>query len=163
MFTPDAVDARILQALVADPRITVSELAERAGVVRNTAQARLERLQREGVLGANDRGVEIRALGFPVAAVVAISLRHAEIEEAVAGLIANPAVLLVEEVAGSTGDLLVRVAARSTDDLQRVVHAILLTPGVVSTTTQVVLKTRVPFRVGPLLAELGSAPTAIED
>ena len=49
MFTPDAVDARILQALVAEPRITVSELAERAGVVRNTAQARLERHPAEGV------------------------------------------------------------------------------------------------------------------
>ena len=156
MFRPDAVDARILQALVADPRITVSELAERAGVVRNTAQARLERLHREGVLNANDRGVEIRALGYSIAAIVAINLRHAEIEEAVAALAANPAVLLVEEVAGSTGDLLVRVAARSTDHLQEVVHSILLTPGVVSTTTQVVLKTRVPFRVGPLLSEMAN-------
>lgn len=156
MFRPDAVDARILQALVADPRITVSELAERVGVVRNTAQARLERLHREGVLNANDRGVELRALGYSVAAIIAINLRHAEIEEAVEALTANPAVLLVEEVAGSTGDLLVRVAARSTDDLQQVVHSILMTPGVVSTTTQVVLKTRVPFRVGPLLSEMGN-------
>jgi DNA-binding Lrp family transcriptional regulator len=160
VFRPDAVDARLLQALVTDPRMTVSELAERAGVVRNTAQARLERLQREGVLGANDRGVEIRALGYSVAAIVAINLRHAEIEESVAALAANPAVLLVEEVAGSTGDLLVRVAARSTDDLQQVVHSILLTPGVVSTTTQVVLKTRVPFRVGPLLSELANSDPA---
>lgn len=157
MFRPDAVDARILQALVADPRITVSELAERVGVVRNTAQARLERLHREGVLNANDRGVEIRALGYSIAAIVSINLRHAEIEEAVEALTANPAVLLVEEVAGSTGDLLVRVAARSTDDLQQVVHSILMTPGVVSTTTQVVLKTRVPFRVGPLLSEMASS------
>ena len=151
MFTPDAVDVRILQALVADPRVTVSELAERAGVVRNTAQARLERLHREGVLGDNDRGVELRALGYVVSAIVAISLRQAEIEQACAALELNPAVLLVEEVAGSTGDLLVRVACRSTDDLQQVVHSLLLTPGVVSTTTQVVLKTRVPFRVLPLL------------
>lgn len=154
MFTPDAVDARILQALTADPRLTVSELAERAGVVRNTAQARMERLHREGVLGRNDRGVELRALGFAVQAVVSVNLRHAEIEEACAALEQNPAVLLVEEVAGSTGDLLVRVACRSTDDLQEVVHSLLLTPGVVSTTTQVVLKTRVPFRVGPLLSSL---------
>lgn len=154
MFTPDAVDVRILQALVADPRLTVSELAERAGVVRNTAQARLERLQREGVLGANDRGVDLRSLGYTVSAIVSISLRHAEIEEACAALEANPAVLLVEEVAGSGGDLLVRVACTSTDDLQRVVHSILSTPGVVSTTTQVVLKTRVPWRVGGLLARL---------
>ena len=142
MFTPDAVDVRILQALVADPRLTVSELAERAGVVRNTAQARLDKLQREGVLGANDRGVDLRMLGYTVSAIVSISLRHAEIEEACAALEANPAVLLV------------RVACTSTDDLQQVVHSILLTPGVVSTTTQVVLKTRVPWRVGGLLRQL---------
>ncbi len=85
---------------------------------------------------------------------MAIALRHAEIEEACAALEQNPAVLLVEEVAGSTGDLLVRVACRSTDDLQQVVHSLLSTPGVVSTTTQVVLKTRVPFRVGALLQDL---------
>ena len=151
MFTPDAVDRAILQALVADPRITVSELAERAGVVRNTAQARLDRLHREGVLGRNDRGVDLRALGWSVSAIVAISLRHAEMEQACEALTAIPEVLLVEEVAGSTGDLLVRVAARSTDDLQQVVHEVLSCPGVVSTTTQVVLKTRVPYRTGPIL------------
>lgn len=154
MYNPDPVDVRILQALVADPRLTVSELAERAGVVRNTAQARLERLHKAGVLGLNDRGVELRALGYSVGAIVAIQLRHAEMEAAVAALEQNPAVLLVEEVAGSTGDLLVRVACRSTDDLQEVVHSLLVTPGVVSTTTQVVLKTRVPFRVTPLLSQL---------
>lgn len=156
MFTPDAIDVKILQALVADPRVTVSELAERAGVVRNTAQARLDRLHREGVLGPNDRGVDIRALGYTVSAIIAISLRHAEIEEACAALESNPAVLLVEEVAGSTGDLLVRVACTSTDDLQRVVHSILSTPGVVSTTTQVVLKTRIPWRVTGLLEQWGA-------
>lgn len=158
MVTPDAVDVRILQALVSDPRLTVSELAERAGVVRNTAQARLERLHREGVLGRNDRGVDLRALGYVVSAIVGVSLRHAEMEQACAALERNPAVLLVEEVAGSHGDLLVRVACRSTDDLQEVVHSLLSTPGVVSTITQVVLKTRVPFRVAPLLALLSNAP-----
>jgi DNA-binding Lrp family transcriptional regulator len=154
VFTPDAVDVQILQALVEDPRLTVSELATRAGVVRNTAQSRLERLQREGVLGVNDRGVDVRALGFSVGAVIAIQLRHAEIDEAVAALAENPAVLLVEEVAGAHGDLLARVAARSTEDLQQVVHSILSTPGVTSTTTQVVLATRVPYRVRPLLEQL---------
>ncbi|MCU1675109.1 MAG: transcriptional regulator [Frankiales bacterium] len=156
---PDDVDLAILGALVEDPRLTVSELAERAGVVRNTAQARLDRLHRDGVLGRNDRGVDIRALGFSVSAVVAISLRHAEIEEACEALADNSAVLLVEEVAGSNGDLLVRVACRSTDDLQQVVHSLLSTPGVVSTTTQVVLKTRVPFRVQPLLRAMSNRDT----
>jgi len=154
VFKPDAVDVRILQALVADPRLTVSELAERAGVVRNTAQARLERLHREGVLGDNDRAVNLRALGFTVSAIIAIQVRHAEIDEAVEAFERNPAVLLVEEVAGAHGDLLVRVTSTSTDHLQEVVHSILKTPGVVSTTTQVVLTTRIPYRVRPLLAQI---------
>ena len=154
MPAPDAVDVAILQALVADPRLTVSELAERAGVVRNTAQARLDRLHTNGVLGPNDRGVNLRALGYVVSAVVSLQLRHAEIEEACAALEANPNVLLVEEVAGAQADLLVRVASTSTDDLQQVVHSLLLTPGVKSAMTQVVLKTRVPFRVSRLLAQL---------
>jgi DNA-binding Lrp family transcriptional regulator len=142
--------------------MTVSELADRAGVVRNTAQARLERLHRAGVLGANDRGVELRELGYSVSAIVAMQLRHAEIEEACAALEQNPAVLLVEEVAGSNADLLVRVACTSTDDLQQVVHSLLVTPGVVSTTTQVVLKTRIPFRVGRLLSQLAPEQGAQE-
>ena len=57
------------------------------------------------------------------------------------------------------GDLLLRVACRSTDDLQHVVHQVLSCPGVTSTTTQVVLKTRVPYRVGPLLEHLSTPPS----
>lgn len=154
MLTPDAVDARILRELARDPRLSVLELAARVGVARNTAQARLERLTAAGVLGRNDRGVALRPLGFTVSAVVSIELQHSRIEEAVAALTDNPAVLEVEEVAGSAGDLLVRVAAKDTDDLQQVVHSLLTTPGVNRTTTQVVLAARVPYRVGPLLAAL---------
>ena len=47
-----------------------------------------------------------------------------------------------------------RVAARDTDDLHAVVRSLLTTPGVVRTTTQIVLSARVPYRVGPLLDRL---------
>jgi DNA-binding Lrp family transcriptional regulator len=157
--TADNVDLRLLAELVRDPRLSVSELSERIGVARNTAQSRLDRLQRSGVLGANDRGVDLAGLGFVVSAVVGVSVRHAEIEDTIAALTKNPQVLLVEEVAGSTVDLHVRVACRSTEDLQQVVHDLLSAPGVVSTATQVVLKTRVPFRVAALLEHLSSSPT----
>lgn len=158
-MTSDATDLRILRELVRDPRLSVSELAERVGVARNTAQSRLDRLHRSGVLGNNDRGVDITALGFVVSAVVGISVRHTEIEQTIAALDGIPQVLLVEEVAGSTVDLLVRVACRSTEDLQQVVHALLLSPGVVSTATQVVLKTRTRYRVSALLDHLSTMPT----
>src|SRR5688500_7898409 len=54
VLNPDRTDVRLLQALVREPRLTVSELAERAGVARNTAQARLDRLHAAGVLGDNE-------------------------------------------------------------------------------------------------------------
>lgn len=158
-MSPDHVDLRILREVVRDPRVTVSELAERVGVARNTAQAHLDKLHRNHVLGVNDRGVDLSALGFVVSAVVGISVRHTEIEDTIAALDANPHVLLVEEVAGAAADLLVRVTCRSTEDLQGIVHTLLLAPGVVSTATQVVLKTRTRYRVSALLEHLSSSPS----
>jgi DNA-binding Lrp family transcriptional regulator len=151
--TPDRTDVRLLQALVTEPRLTVSELAERAGVARNTAQARLDRLHASGVLGDNERGVALRPLGFSVSAVVSVQIEHHSLETVVAALEQNPAVLQVEETVGAA-DLLVRVAARDTDDLQAVVHSLLDVPGVERTTTSVVLTSRVPYRVTPLLRSL---------
>ncbi|MCZ4150995.1 transcriptional regulator, partial [Escherichia coli] len=42
----DDVDLKVLLALIKDPRIQISELADEVGVARNTAQSRLRRLQR---------------------------------------------------------------------------------------------------------------------
>lgn len=153
MPTPDRTDVRLLQALVGDPRLTVSELAERAGVARNTAQARLDRLHATGVLGDNERGVALRPLGFSVSAVVVVQIEHRALEDVIVALHGNANVLQVEETVGA-GDLLVRVAARDTDDLQSVIHSLLGTPGVERTTTSVVLTARIPYRVTPLLQAL---------
>lgn len=155
----DGVDLRVLAEIVGDPRLTVSEIAERVGVVRNTAQARLDRLHERGVLGRNDRGVDLAALGLTVTAIVAVEVRHVDIDRAVAALAEIPFVLLVEEVAGSGGDLLVRVATGSNEQLQQVVHAVLSCPGVERTVTSVVLATRVRWRVAPLLEHLARAVT----
>jgi DNA-binding Lrp family transcriptional regulator len=153
MLTPDRTDVRLLRALVREPRLTVSELAERAGVARNTAQARLDRLHAAGVLGDNERGVALRPLGFSVNAVVVVQIEHRALDEVIVALERNANVLQVEETVGA-GDLLVRVAARDTDDLQSVIHSLLDVPGVERTQTSVVLTARVPYRVTPLLQTL---------
>lgn len=150
----DEVDLRVLGELVANPRLSVSEIAERVGVVRNTAQASLDRLHVKGVLGTNDRGVDLSALGLTVTAIIAVEVRHVDIDNAVRALAHLPFVLLVEEVAGPGGDLLLRVASSSNEHLQQVVHAVLSCPGVERTVTSVVLANRVPWRVGPLLQHL---------
>lgn len=159
-FRTRALDLRLLQALVANPRASVAELAERLGVVRNTAQSSLDRLHRSGALGNHDRGVDLIALGLNVHAVIAVEVRHVLIDRAVEALSRVPHVLLVEEVAGQGGDLVVRVAAHSNSELQSVVHAVHACEGVERTVTSVVLATRVPWRVQPLLSRLAEEATA---
>jgi DNA-binding Lrp family transcriptional regulator len=47
----DPTDLKILLELIRDPRIQIGELSDSLGVARNTAQSRVRRLLRAGVLG----------------------------------------------------------------------------------------------------------------
>ena len=46
----DHLDGRIILLLAREPRIGVLEMSRRLGVARGTAQARLDRLQSNGVI-----------------------------------------------------------------------------------------------------------------
>ena len=46
----DSVDATLVRELVADGRLSMNELATRAGVSRATAYSRVERLRRDNVI-----------------------------------------------------------------------------------------------------------------
>ena len=61
MAAPDAVDVRILQALVAEPRLTVSELAERAGMSKQAMNQLLQSLERLGYIRRDDGDDDGRA------------------------------------------------------------------------------------------------------
>jgi Lrp/AsnC family leucine-responsive transcriptional regulator len=71
---PDAVDRRLLAALVEDGRISVNDLAGRAGVSRATAYARFERLRADGVITGFRAEVSPSALGFGIAAVILVNV-----------------------------------------------------------------------------------------
>lgn len=51
----DPMDLRILLELIKDPRIQIAELSDTLGIARNTAQSRVKRLLRSGVLQAAGR------------------------------------------------------------------------------------------------------------
>ena len=71
---PDAIDRRILAALVEDGRLSVNELARRADVSRATAYARFERLQARGVIRGFRADVDPLALGESIAAMVLVNV-----------------------------------------------------------------------------------------
>jgi DNA-binding Lrp family transcriptional regulator len=74
----DPVDRRLVEALRADGRQSVNELASRVNVSRATAYQRLARLREEGVIRRFTVDVDHRKLGLPIAALVLVSVvQHA--------------------------------------------------------------------------------------
>jgi len=146
----DETDRRILLALDDDPRLLVALLAQRLSLARGTVHARLHRLERSGALRANSSRVRPEALGRSVAASIRVELDQHLIADAIDALRDVPEVLECFAPAGDT-DLLLRVVAKSPDDLYRVAEVIRLCPGILRTSTSLFLREVIPYRVSELL------------
>ena len=70
----DELDTRILRLLLERPRTSVREYARILGVARGTLQARLDRLERDGVITGTGPSLSPAALGHPVLAFVHIEV-----------------------------------------------------------------------------------------
>jgi DNA-binding Lrp family transcriptional regulator len=154
----DSTDARLLLALAAHPRATAVALAEEAGLSRNTVQSRLAALDRTGALDSFERCVDPAALGYPLTAFVTTQVLQRRLDAVAGALAAVPEVLQVHGLTGE-GDLLVHVAATDAEDLYRVAAQILAIPGVERTTTALVMRRLVDYRVAPLLRRAAAAGT----
>ncbi|ROO85078.1 DNA-binding Lrp family transcriptional regulator [Actinocorallia herbida] len=146
----DAVDARILLELARDPRATTVAVAERVGIARNTAQARLSRLERDGTLDTFERRVSPDALGYSLAAFITARVTQRRLDEVGSALAAVPEVLEVHGISGAD-DLLIHVVAAHADDLYRIAGLILAIPGIERSSTSLVMRSLVPYRITPLL------------
>ncbi|KQV10463.1 AsnC family transcriptional regulator [Rhizobium sp. Root1203] len=68
----DDVDRRMLEALAADARMSLKELAQAAGLSSPSAAERLRRLEERGVIKAFTIDIDPAALGYPLQAIVRI-------------------------------------------------------------------------------------------
>jgi DNA-binding Lrp family transcriptional regulator len=158
METLDALDARLLLALDDNPNATILSLSRTLGVARNTVHARLARLDRQGSLREPSRRVDPAALGYSLVAFVSIALSQQAVHLAEAGLKELPEVVEIHSTTGDS-DLLVKVVARSTEELHRITVAILAIEGVVRTSTAISLVELMPLRLSALLeATAGAGP-----
>ncbi|MEV8517889.1 Lrp/AsnC family transcriptional regulator [Dactylosporangium sp. NPDC051484] len=149
----DAIDARLLLALIEHPRATTIALADRLGLSRNTVQARLVKLEEQGILASFERRIEPDALGYPLTAFVNVQVAQRQLDDVGEALATIPEVLEVLGLAGQI-DLLVRVVAADADDLYRIAGQILATPGVERTNTTLVMREMVGYRITPLLRRM---------
>ena len=154
----DELDARLVGLLAAEPRVGVLEASRRLGVARGTVQARIDRMQAQGVITGYGPDIDPAALGHGVTAFVTLEIGQAGGHDPVAeGLTAIAEVLEVHTITGA-GDMLCRVVARTNADLQRVIDAIVDVTGVVRASTVIALATPVRYRVLPLVRAVAKGP-----
>jgi DNA-binding Lrp family transcriptional regulator len=129
MTTLDDIDRALLEALKRDARTPTAALARRVGASRTTVQARLERLERRGVIrgytviaGEIDRAQRIRAT-------ILAQIEPRATPAVVAALNRVPEVETVITTAGRF-DMIVRLAAPDTPALDAALDRIGLLEGV---------------------------------
>lgn len=150
MPTFDRTDADLLLSLIADPRSPTSGLAERVGISRNTAQARLQKWAAAGALRRFDRCISTDYLGYPLRAYVFTLVEQRKLDTVAKDLQRIDEVLAVEGLSGED-DLIIQVVARDADDMYRIAGRILSVSGVVRTRTALVMRDLVDYRVTQLL------------
>lgn len=152
----DDLDRRLLALFSAEPQVGVLEASRRLGVARGTVQARLNRLDRTGVVRTWAPTVAPEALGYFVTAFVTLEIvQHEGRERVRRHLESIPQVLECWTVTG-TADLWCRIVGTSNEDLQRVVDAMVAHPGIVRTASTIGLSEQIRYRTAPLVARADS-------
>ncbi|MEV0453162.1 Lrp/AsnC family transcriptional regulator [Streptomyces sp. NPDC050600] len=154
----DELDTRVLRLLIEQPRTSVREYARILGVARGTVQARIDRLERGGVITATGPVLSPAALGHPVLAFVHIEVTQGHLDEVGDALATVPEIVEAFSITGG-GDLLTRVVARDAGHLEDVIQRLIQLPGVVRTRTEIALRERVPHRLLPLVESVGRRAT----
>jgi DNA-binding Lrp family transcriptional regulator len=139
-----------MASLAANPRAGLLSVARDVGVARNTAQARLDRLLAGGVITGFGPDVDLRRMGWKVAAFVSLEIAQGRAPGVFDHLDSVPEVVEAYMTTGPS-DLLCRIVARDNDHLGHLITEILEVPGITRTTTSLVLATRIAHRVLPLI------------
>lgn len=136
----DPIDLRITTALVADGRSTLKALSEITGLSVSAVQARVRRLESDGVVRGYTALVDAEAIGLPLAALIAITpLDPAQPDDAPEKLAGLSEIEACHSVAGEDAYVLfVRVASPTA--LEALIREIRRRANV-STRTTVVLQT----------------------
>jgi len=144
----DATDYHILELLQEDARRSYRDLGERVGLGAASVHARVQRLERDGVIRAYRADVDAEKVGRPLTAFVSIGLGGASkprdrprLESVAEALENHPDVVEVYAVTGED-DLLVKVREDDIKGLERLLIRVLdPLDGVRKTTTTIVVRT----------------------
>jgi Lrp/AsnC family leucine-responsive transcriptional regulator len=143
-------DARILEILQRDGRRPYADLGAEVGMSGPSAHERVKKLEARGVIRGYAALVDPTAIGYDILAFSWITQAPGTTSHDLTDAFA--AIPEIEECHHITGeaDYLIKVRARDTRDLERVLRAVQATPNVFQTETDVVFSSgfeRRPIRV----------------
>jgi Lrp/AsnC family leucine-responsive transcriptional regulator len=131
-------DARILDVLQRDGRRSYADLGAEVGMTGPSAHERVKKLEARGVIQGYAARVDPAAIGYDILAFSWITqapgTTSADLTEAFAGI---PEIEECHHITGEA-DYLIKVRARNTRDLERVLRQVQATPNVFQTETDVV-------------------------
>ena len=142
----DSINRRILEELMQDPRLTMSELGRRVGMSSPAVTERVRRLEETGVIRGYRLELDPTALGLPIAAYVRIRPNPGQLPRVAELAQQIPEVVECHRVTGEDCFIL-KVYIPAIDQLDRLLDSFLLYG---STTTSIIQSSPVPLRPPPL-------------
>lgn len=142
----DEVNCRLLTALHADPRVSMSALARQLGMSAPAVTERVQRLERAGVIAGFRMEVDPAALGLPVTAFARVRPAPGQLVKVAELADALPEVSECHRITGEDCFLL-KIHAPAVDQIETTLDQFLLHG---QTTTSIVVSTPVPPRPLPV-------------
>lgn len=137
-----AKDRELLALLGENARMPVATMAKRLSLSRTTVQARLERLEREGVITGYGVRLSEEYSASLIRAHILITIAPKALSQVTASLEKIQEVTELHSVSG-TFDLIAIIAAPSIAQLDRLIDRIGLIDGVERTLSSIILSTRI--------------------
>jgi Lrp/AsnC family transcriptional regulator, leucine-responsive regulatory protein len=142
----DAVDARILVALVDDARASVADLARLVGLSAPTVSERISRLEEAGVIEGYTLTVSPKALGLPIAAWVRIRPTPGQLQRVAQILRELPEIVECDRITGEDC-FIARAHVASVDALEKLIDRVI---PYATTNTSIIQSSPVKRRLPPI-------------
>ena len=148
----DSLDRRLIGRLRVAPHSTVSDLARVLDCARGTVLTRIRRMEERRVIVGYGPDIDPTAAGLGVLAFTTLAISQGSHGRVVAHLRTIPEIMEIHTVTGS-GDLLVRIVARSNDHLHLILQRVVASRDVNRTETQLALSSTVLRTTADLVAD----------
>ncbi len=142
----DSVDVRILDALAADARTSVADLARSVGLSAPSVAERIRRLEEAGVIEGYTLLVNPKALGLPVAAWLRVRPIPGQLQKVASLLQDLPEIVECDRITGEDC-FIARAHLRTIDDLEKLIDKIIV---YATTNTSIIQSSPVKRRLPPL-------------